>query len=1133
MDSDLARRSHAVLMKAIELGAREREAFVNAACAGDPLLRARVADLMGAIDRSRTFLQLPALEKSRAALIRTMPAAPPATRNYTIVKTIGVGGMATVYEAIQDQPRRRVALKMLRFGLAHTSALARFRFETEVLARLQHPGIAQIFEAGAYDDGHGCSIPYFAMEYIADASPITEYARRRQLSLQARLALVASVCDAVQHGHQHGVIHRDLKPGNVLIDALGNAKVIDFGVARACDQDAASITRDAGLGQLVGTLNYMSPEQCMGGRQIDIRTDVYSLGVVLYELVCTTLPHDLSRVPVPEALRIIRQDMPRPPSTHDIRLRGDIDAIVAMAIDKDPDRRYPTAAALAADIRRYLHGEGVEARPPTLMYRGRLFVRRHRVLVAAGAAVILAITGGGLLSGWYAFQVTLESQRRIAAEARAISERDAARWQAYVGNISGAFAALQTNEFQQFRCRLAATPEEHRGWEWGFLSGMAERSQQTIRAHEDMIFALAASPDGTRLVTGGRDGTLRVWDAASGECTARVEGAPDAAIYSVAFSSDGARIVTGSEDQTVRLWDAKSGVQLCLIGQHDAWVSSVSHAQSGLIASAADDGSARLWDADSGALRSVLQDQPDGIHGVSFSEDGQYLLTWNRSGSVWLRSADGKSVHLRLSFDGQVQQAIISADSKLIAAGGAQGRVVIWNAATGMAEHRLNTYPSISTVRSLAFSSNGDRIAAGQTHRGVVIWALADGRKLSELRGHDEAISGVWFAPAGDRLVTSSWDGSIRTWDVGSDSTHSPAMTLTGHGDEVISAAFSPDGAILASGGRDRTVRLWDPNLGLELGALRGHREAVYSVAFAPDGRLIATGSHDHTVGLWDASTGAPAEPLIDHTGPVWSVAFSPDGRFLASAGDDAVIRIWDIQAGSVRTRLVGHARRVIHIAYSPDGRTLASASRDHSVRLWNVHAGTSLRTLDKHKSDVFAVVFSHDGRFLYSGSRDQTVRVWNIESGECSRVLGGHGQFVTSLSLSPDGKRLAAGSWFGEIVLWDLPSHEIVASFKGHETAIRAVVFGPNAQWLVSTSYDGTAHVFNSATSIERQVARESAKASYESAKELIDRLAGDDGNIPALAEAVESVAGLDLDTRAWARKIILMRSLRAAGRP
>ncbi len=401
-------RIQRIFEDALKRKADERDAFLAEACGDDAELRREVESLLKHHHEASTGFMEPAPEDRAKAAVRVLqppekdPLIGQRVGGYRIKSVIGFGGMGTVYLAQQEHPRRTVALKVMKQGIASRSALRRFEFESQILARLRHPGIAQVHEAGTHDDGSG-GVPYFAMEYIPNAKTIIDYAREKKLSTKERLELFAKVCDAVHHGHQKGIIHRDLKPANILVDSSGEPKVIDFGVARSTDSDMAVTTLQTDVGQLIGTLQYMSPEQCEADpNDLDTRSDVYALGVVLFELLCEQLPYDVTKVAVFEAARVVREEQPAKPSTINRTLRGDVETIALKALQKERERRYKSAEALGDDIHKYLSDEPIEARPPSAIYQIRMFARRNRTvfsaMVAVGAVLAIAtIVSVGLL----------------------------------------------------------------------------------------------------------------------------------------------------------------------------------------------------------------------------------------------------------------------------------------------------------------------------------------------------------------------------------------------------------------------------------------------------------------------------------------------------------------------------------------------------------------------------------------------------------------------------------------------------------------------------------------------------------------------------------------------------------------
>ncbi len=1116
---ELARRSHALLMRAMEQDPAHRREFVRSQCPDDPALMKRVLALLDAADKTSNFLDRPALEAARG---EPRPI-PDAVGTYLIVGVLGVGGMATVYEAIQEQPKRRVALKVLNHAMADADAYLRFRFETETLARLHHPGIAQVYEAGAAQLGQPSPAPFFAMELIPDAVTITQFAEQHRLSLRERLSMLASVCDAVHYGHQHGVIHRDLKPANILVDGEGRAKVIDFGVARTTEAGAESITANSDARRIVGTLNYMSPEQCGAPADIDIRADIYSLGVMLYELACGRLPHDLNSSPIPAAIHSIIHDPPRRPEFLGGKHDADLEAIILKCLDKRPERRYESAAALATDLRRWLEHMPIEARPPGLVDQLRMFARRNPALVAAVLTVITSIALLAAISTGFAFRLGTEVRARREAQEQITSERDLARWQAYTAQIAGALSAMKTGEFEQLRARLAASATHERHWEWGFLSRLADRSESAIVAHDDMIMDFASDAAWTRLATACRDGSTRLWNAADQSLIATHAGEEGVQVQTVVFSRTGRQIITGDARGTVRLLNGNDLREIEVIAKMSAGVRRVVALNDGRIAAATGNGDARIWTLEPRTETRFPDDQPGGIRGIDLSPDGSLLATYNDVGHVWVRRAEDLAVVSRFEFPGTVRQVRFTNDATRMAAAGANSRMLLWRLSDGALIHEFEATQGVNTIRSLAISNDGSLIVAGLIHRGIVICSTEDGGVVGEFGGHTDGVAGLAFSPDDAVLASVSWDRTLRTWRTAEAAAPSGTTTLHGHTDHVMGVVFSPDGAVLASTSRDGAVRVWDPDLGVPIARIAPGGGQSRALAYSPDGRWIASAWNDRSVRVLDAMTGVVTTRLEGLGTSVASVAFDPAGGRIAAGGENGAIGVWALDSKDGPTVLKGHTARVNSLRFSPDGALVASASRDGTVRLWDAASGTEVSRLLGHASDVFAVLFHPDGRRLYSGSRDQTIRVWDVDSGEPVATLAGHGQYVTCLTMNADATRLVAGSWFGEILLFDVATRDLIASFRAHESAIRGVAFSPDGRWIASASYDGTVRLFDSATREAADAARMRSRNEMDEAKRrlqpILDHVAGD----PEGLAGVLNETGINPMLDHWARKVIL----------
>jgi WD40 repeat protein/serine/threonine protein kinase len=1097
--------------RALEMeSAADRAAYLDQACGPDAGLRAEVQELLAANGRAGEFMRQPAAAVAAGIIGSYEPLSEgPGTwvGPYKLLQQIGEGGMGVVYMAEQEEPvRRKVALKIIKPGMDSKQVVARFEAERQALALMDHTNIAKVFDAGTTETGR----PYFVMELVHGIS-LTKYCDDNQLTPRQRLELFVPICQAIQHAHQKGIIHRDVKPTNVLVTMYDDhpvPKVIDFGVAKAVEQRLTEKTLFTQYGTMVGTFEYMSPEQAeMNAFGVDTRSDIYSLGVLLYELLTGTTPLDRQRLREAgfgEIMRLIKEEEPPKPSTRlstsgaalatisqqrrtePARLvdlvRGELDWIIMRCLDKDRTRRYETANALARDVDRYLKDEPVEACPPTAGYRLRKFARKHKKLLATAAAFAALLLLGVAASAWQAVRAT-------DAEAAAIANEQQANANAAKATKNEQEANKQRDDAQALNAKLQAALEQLRhttyaahmnlaqhawnaagiarvedllqqeipkpgesdlrGFEWNYLNRLYHSDLLTLK-HTSSVRCVAYDPDGKRLAAvcnGGPDGdNVMVWDAQTGKELLSFKGG----ILSIAFSPGGKRLATLSGPRQVKVWDAETGKELLALGQPKLF--------------------------------------PGGIHSFAYSPDGKRLAT------------------------------------------GSNRELKVWNAENG---EELHTFQVMGTLQSLVFSPDGKRLATTSIRDNTVkVWDAENGNELLTLQGHTGPVYRVAYSPDGKRLASTSDDKTVKVWDAESGK---ELLTLQGHTNGIFSVAFSPDSKRLASASSDRTVKVWDAQAGHELLTVRGHSSYVMSVSFSPDGKRLASASLDKTIKVWDAQTGQnPA--TLKKGGLVRSVAISPDGKRLAAAGlapgesgkgplgGGGEVKVWDIQTGKELHSLKGGAAKV---AFSPDGKRLASAGLVYvpgkepvgEVKVWDAHTGKELLTL---KGGGASVAFSPDGKHLASAGgvynrlqlQASEVKVWDAHTGKELLTLNGGGVFPgvssdgggLSATFSPDGKRLASASgkeiklWDAQtgkelrtlkcggmtvayspdgkrlassghpgVTVWDAETGEELLALKGHtDDHVGRVVYSPDGKRLVTASRDKTVKVWDVQTGLE-----------------------------------------------------------------
>ncbi len=559
---------------------------------------------------------------------------------------------------------------------------------------------------------------------------------------------------------------------------------------------------------------------------------------------------------------------------------------------------------------------------------------------------------------------------------------------------------------------------------WEAASG---REILSCKGHTDWVRSVAFSPDGKTLASVSSDQTVKLWNINTGECLNTFQ-EHTSRVYSLAFSPDGKTLASGSADQTVKLWNINTGACLNTFQEHTCWVYSLAFSPDGkTLASVSSDRTVKLWDIGTSECLKTLQGHNAWISSVAFSPDGKALASasadqtvklWNISTGECLKTLQGHS--------GWVYSLAFSLDGKTLASASADQTVKLWDISTGDCLKTLEGHTS--KVRSVAFSPDGQFLVSGGDDKTVRLWDISTDECLKTLQGHSNWVRSVAFSPDGQFLVSGSDNSTVRLWDI---STGECRKTFQGHTDQVFSVAFSPEGKTLASGSSDPTVRIWDISTGKCLKILKGHKSWVRSVAFSPDGQTLASGSDDRTARLWDISTGECLKILEGHKSWVRSVAFSPDGQTLASGSDDKTVRLWDISTGEGIKTLQGHTNSISSVTFSPDGQTLASGSDDKAAMLWDISTGECLKTLQKHTSSASSVAFNPEGKMLATGSYDETVKLWDIRIGECLHTFDGHTNQVLSVAFSVDGMTLASGSADETIKLWDVKTGECVKTLR------------------------------------------------------------------------------------------------------
>ncbi|MFN0060386.1 MAG: WD40 repeat domain-containing serine/threonine protein kinase [Planctomycetota bacterium] len=1105
---------------------------------------------------------------------------------YRILSVLGEGGMGTVYLAEQLEPiRRQVALKVVRLGMETGDMLARFEAERQALARMDHPNIARVLEAGNTSD----RCPYFVMEYVV-GDRITRYCDNERLTLRKRVELFARVCDGVQHAHQNGIIHRDLKPSNLLvcsIDGVPTPKIIDFGIAKAFGESSSDAPLETQTGRVVGTPPYMSPEQLdPDARGIDTRTDIYSLGVLLHELLVGRLPFDAPRSgsgAVAEFCRMVQEQEPARPSSRihllgdaaiagaaerrenlrswSRQLEGELDWIVLRCLEKDRARRYASASDLAADLRRHLADEPVLARPPSNIYRLQKLVRKNRGFVTASCIVLLSLAGG---LGWSLFEM-----RRADLKARELAR------QVYRANLQVAADAIALGRPQTAMPALREAPVELRGWEWRHFESLLDKTVRRYDEPRGTVVDLSVSADGQTFVTAAKERTIlhRRVDTGSVLRTIPTRGVP----FQCAISKNGDVVIAiGAVDDVYegRVWvaawrlsDGKSLTEFVLDPEFTVWDTLPQFPHDRVVIDA---DLARIYIGHLARLLvlDVMNASIVASRECSYSATGLQLSPSKRSLLVdahepeipprleILDAATLKSLGRLTGHRDGVTYAAFSPDEARLGTVTMDGRMQGWDlTSASLLQPGRPLFDRDSGQGQLNFvlaTHDGTRLITSGNDRTICFWDSVLGTPLFRFPGQETDIAKIALVPGKDEVMSVNAAGSVQYWSA----MRSDPRVLRGHRSFVYAAEIDHETGLILSAGWDGWadepggMRLWDLDSGDPV-VDWGDRGSVYLHAMFLPGQLavLELGTTGPTIAhataprvraaeliisSVDLTTGSRRELYKTEDHHIASLHVGASGTKAWFVTIDGNLQLFEVNSGNVALlgcfpSLDKTDNRAYRIVATPDEGLLAIASGITSFRILRARDLAVVRELPVHARPVSSLDFDAAGRRLLSASEDGTVRVWDVERGEEIARLVGHDVGVLCAKFNPSGDRIATAGRDKTVRIWSGLTYEQLAVLTGHEQYVYLVDWQADGERLVSASGDMTVRIWETQPARHREDAHRMRQEVVERLTPRVDAWLAT-SQADSIARFFESAADLGPRERQVARQIFLSRRLGVA---
>ena len=850
------------------------------------------------------------------------------------------------------------------------------------------------------------------------------------------------IADALRYAHQCAVLHRDVKPANLILDTDGKVWILDFGLAKG-EEDGLTHT-----GDILGTVRYMAPERFQG--DADGRSDIYSLGLTLYELC--TLNYAFEGTDHASLLKQITSFAPRSPRQIESAIPRDLETIVLKAIDPDPDRRYQKPNDLGEDLKLFLMDHPIRARRISTNERLWRWCKRNRVtagLLAATSLLVMAFAvAGPLVATYQASQA--ERYRRLL----------------YTSELNVASRAWEDADVERVNSLLErhvprAGQKDLRGFEWYCLWECCRKGRESPTfVHDSTVRAIAYCMDGELLAIAVGD-TIVIRNAATGTIRHKLQGHTDM-VGALAVTRCGTRLASASWDKTVRVWDVPSGTAIGDPFVHQGRVFGVAFSGNDrLLATCSEDPSVRVWRLDDNSLVTSTREP---AYCAAFFHDDRKLALGCRNGSlkIWDFHDGSKPISLPTVHEERIWQMKVSSDGETLAACGWDNRITLWD--TERVRLRCALPNHTRRIMGISFSPDGTTLASVSWDNTVRLWDTTSGHETNVLKGHSKALYAVAYSPDGKFISSGGADRFVKIWDI-----RKPVRTrLTGHKGLVRRVAFSRDGALVSSS-FDGTVRLWEDEA-TSSRVFEGHSGAIWGATFSPDGRSIVSSGEDYTIRVWDLSTGR-SRIIRGHEAWVWDVIFSPSGKLLVSCDGSGLIKIWDAEnAYKERGTFKAHSSGTTCLAFAPNGQWMLSCGRDESAKVWRTSTlGTSsqpVKILSGHNALVWAVAVAPDGIFVATGGSDNSIRIWQSSDWSEKATLTGHSATVWSVAFSPNdaGRTLASASDDGTVKIWNCETGDERGTLYGHARSVYGVAFSPDGLTLASCSQDETIRLWRRA---------------------------------------------------------------------